>query len=395
MQMIDDEVITILTVTNIAMTSISTPILATLARRTNATNSWTTGGRARSIQQHFTTAANSELRVLACVHGHDDVPSLLSLLNISHPTPHRPICLYLLQLLDLVGRGAPIFMPYKASSSKKKNPNSILDHMMKAIHNQLDNDTDGNTNILVQPFVSVSPHKTMHQDICSLAHDKFVSLLIMPFNYAHHDSTRLVAKNVLREAPCSVGLLVDSFSFCRVPTVCAPNGLIPYHIGIVFLGGADDREALCYVARMAERPCVRVTALRCNTPYDDRGDGQDADWERIEDENVVCEFRQKAATDGGVHYKEVVVNSVETMVTAIRSMGTNFDLMVVGRSHGGHSTITTALSAWNNSTVELGAVGDFLASPDFNQAGIPVLVMQQHKEVRSLRTIHGPLANEC
>lgn len=112
----------------------------------------------------------------------------------------------------------------------------------------------------------------MHEDICHVADDKGVTLIILPFHkrWAGDDDEsienvghgwRAVNQRVLKHAPCSVGVLVDRGFGNGSPTP-GPNATVAQRICILFFGGPDDREALELGGMMAEHPAVKLTAVR-------------------------------------------------------------------------------------------------------------------------------------
>ncbi|KAK8959289.1 Cation/H(+) antiporter 15 [Platanthera guangdongensis] len=60
---------------------------------------------------------DSELRILVCVHSAREVPSLISLLDISHPTKRSPFFVYALYLVELTGRASTLFVINTTSSA--------------------------------------------------------------------------------------------------------------------------------------------------------------------------------------------------------------------------------------------------------------------------------------
>lgn len=70
---------------------------------------------------------------------------------------------------------------------------------------------------------------------------------------------RLVNQKILKEAPCSVAVLVDRGLGGGEQVGPAE---LAREVCVVFFGGPDDREALELAGRMAEHPGVRVTAVR-------------------------------------------------------------------------------------------------------------------------------------
>lgn len=82
-------------------------------------------------------------------------------------------------------------------------------------------------------------------------------------------------------------------------------------------------------------------------------------------------------TSGQVGYVEKHVENGSETASALRDMADMYSLIVVGKEGRGHSPLITGISDWEECP-ELGKVGDFLASSEFDFCG-SVLVMQQHK----------------
>lgn len=82
-------------------------------------------------------------------------------------------------------------------------------------------------------------------------------------------------------------------------------------------------------------------------------------------------------TSGKVRFVEKYVdNGVQTGMI-LRDMAETYSMFVVGRGGRGDSRLTTGISDWEECP-ELGVVGDFLASSEFDASG-SVLVVQQHR----------------
>ncbi|KAH7553910.1 hypothetical protein JRO89_XS12G0075100 [Xanthoceras sorbifolium] len=73
-----------------------------------------------------------------------------------------------------------------------------------------------------QCFTSLAPYSLMHDDICSLGHEKCTALVIVPFQ---------------------------------------KSDTVYISVRVIFLGGPDDSEALAYSVRMAEHPRIRASVL--------------------------------------------------------------------------------------------------------------------------------------
>lgn len=133
----------------------------------------------------------------------------------------------------------------------------------------------------------------MHEDICSVALDHSISLILLPFHkqwsidYGPNiidSALQIINPNVVAEAPCSVGLLVD-----RSTTTCTTAGISSqlHCIAAIFIGGPHEREVLSYAACMAGNSRVRLTVVRF-VPYENHRRG--ISRERQLDEEVVGWF---------------------------------------------------------------------------------------------------------
>lgn len=95
----------------------------------------------------------------------------------------------------------------------------------------------------------------MHEDIFNLAEDKRVAMILVPFYKqstadnelpSGNHSLKEVNQNLLLNPPCSVGILVHHG--LRSSTEWE------LRIAVIFIGGADDNDALSYAWRMAGSP---------------------------------------------------------------------------------------------------------------------------------------------
>ncbi|THU58113.1 hypothetical protein C4D60_Mb03t10760 [Musa balbisiana] len=315
-----------------------------------------------------------ELRVLTCVHLQDNVKPIITLLEASGTSPDSPICAYLIHLIQLVGRTDTVLHPHKRHNhSSSATALSETDHIVNAFRLFEQEHPDG---VSVLPYVCISPYNTMHDDICSLALDKKVTLVILPFHKSAlangsisfvSPSVQAVNVNVLQYAPCSIGILVDNGFPGRWSVL--------HRVAVYFLGGADDREALACAMRMAKNAAVGLTVVRFLAPMELREEGQE---ERMDDK--MLEHFQHQKVDGKrVVYKEQVVKDGEETVALIRETSPEFSLLIVGRREGKESPLTSGMSIWREYP-ELGVIGDLLASTNFG-GRVSTLVLQQQVRV--------------
>uniref|UniRef100_A0A803PJ13 Cation/H(+) antiporter 15 n=1 Tax=Cannabis sativa TaxID=3483 RepID=A0A803PJ13_CANSA len=388
-KVLDDESFAIMVIVAVIMTAIITPVVTSIYKPARKFVPY----KRRTIQR---SKPDAELRVLVCIHTPRNVPTIINLLEASHPTKKSPICVYVLHLVELTGRASAMLIVHNTRKSGRPALNRTQaqsDHIINAFENYEQHAGC----VTVQPLTAISPYSTMHEDICNLAEDKRVAFIIIPFHKqqtvdggmeATNPAFRMVNQNVLANAPCSVGILVDRG--LSGSTRLAANQ-VTHHIAVIFFGGPDDREALSYAWRMSDHPGTSLTVLRFISGEDDSNVVQPRDnlndprmltvetddaMERHLDDELVNDFRTKTMNDESIMYSEKLVNNGEETVAAIRSMDNIHDLFIVGRGQGMISPLTAGLTDWSECP-ELGAIGDLLASSDF-AATVSVLVVQQY-----------------
>ncbi|XP_042491306.1 cation/H(+) antiporter 15-like [Macadamia integrifolia] len=328
--------------------------------------------KTRTLQQNVRQA---ELPILVCVYNQESVPALINLLEATHPVRDYPMALYLLQLVELVGLSAPVLIPYQ--------PGKTVDSQRsgRAVFNAFKIFERNNPGVTtMQAFTSIAPYASMHDDICTLALDKKVCFIIVPFHKQWHldgavesVSRRNVNRNVLMKAPCSVGILIDRGAVIGRRSIL--ESWAYFRIAMMFLGGRDDREALSFVMRMAQHPNVNLTVIRL-VPIGDNLYVMD-EMERILDEEVITEFRLATAgcSDRVLYTEEGVTDGIGT-INVMRSIGNSFDLILVGRRHEKDSPFLEGSVEWVEFPV-IGFIADMLMSIDFKRK-VSILVVQQH-----------------
>ncbi|KGN62161.1 cation/H(+) antiporter 15 [Cucumis sativus] len=385
-KVLDDQTFTVMVIVALIMTGIITPVVTIIYRPTRRFLPY----KKRTIQA---SKPDSEFRVLVCIHTPRNVPTIINLLDASHPTKRSPICIYVLHLVELTGRASAMLIVHNTRKSGRPALNRTQaqsDHIINAFENY-EQHVDC---VSVQPLTAISPYSTMHEDICNLAEDKRVAFIIIPFHKqqtvdggmeASNPAFRLVNQNVLANAPCSVGILVDRG--LNGANRATSNKGTHYNIIVLFFGGQDDREALSYAWRMSEHPGVNLTVMRFIAAQEIMEPKLEENTSRIStmetemnrdrklDEDHISEFRARNPNSESITYTEKVLNNGEETVAAIRSMNDAHDLFIVGRGESHISPLTAGLTDWSECP-ELGAIGDLLASSDF-AATTSVLVVQQ------------------
>ncbi|GAB4847598.1 hypothetical protein Ancab_026660 [Ancistrocladus abbreviatus] len=343
----------------------------------------------------------SELRVLACVHGPRHVPTLVRLIGGMNWSKDLPVAAYLMHLIELI--------PKKRVSSKMYN--QLEDDELSDDEAYGGNDTleineavdafVAETGIFIRLLKAVAPMTTIFEDVCSGAEDVRASIVILPFHKHQRidgkmesgkEGLRTVNQKVLRHAPCTVAILVDRG---LVGLSQVPSSLAMQHVAVLFFGGPDDREALSFSKRIGMHLHVNVAVIRfvlaasrdisekiniSSQPGEQvlmampsRGVEDDADNAFLED------FYNRYVTSGKVAYVEKHVKNGAQTVAALRDIGDMYQLFIVGKGGRRNSPITTGMSDWEECP-ELGTVGDLLASSEF-ETNSSVLVIQQRRVV--------------
>ncbi|KAL9238913.1 hypothetical protein vseg_013281 [Gypsophila vaccaria] len=354
------------------MTAIITPIIGMLY---DPTKPYMTNKK-RTVQH---TMQDSELRILACIYDQQSASTLFTLFDVANPTSSNPFTVFALYLVELMGRAAPVFIDHSKQDE-------YWDSNNEAIHNaiQMYQDSRGDQ-VDMNFFTSITPQRTMYQDICELALVHKVSFIILPFHKkcldgAEEETSTIVRPgvqsvnaNTLSHAPCSVAILAckDASRWAILP---GRSGRFGRQFAVLFLGGPDAREALSLADRMVGHQDVSLIVIRF-LASDYRGDDES---ERKLDDGVVTWFWVKNEKNEKVVYKEVVVTTGLETLAAIQSLNETaaIDMWIVGRKHGINPVLLEGLSKWTDNP-ELGLIGDFLVSMDFSTTSSVLVVQQQ------------------
>ncbi|KAE8773852.1 cation/H(+) antiporter 15-like [Hordeum vulgare] len=399
-KLIDKHMFSALVFSSVALTAVSVPVASLLydpARRYAVYK--------RRTVQHL--KADADLRILACIHDESHVQGTLSLLEASYATPNTPVALCLLQLVEIAGRSAPVFIPHKLrrSASSRIGPTSSAnaqstdsDRIINAFLQYEQRHPEGA--VSMQSFTTISPYSSMHDEVCRLAVDKRTSLILLHYHKRHMLAggmraamgLRVVNRKVLEVAPCSVGVFVDrnagsvglSAFIMQDHSVSSSSGGRPSGLGFhaavaaLFFGGGDDREALAYVTRMARHPGSKAAVIRF---LPTRGIKDDPADRRV-DNKAIEEVKSLSARSKymNLQVQEELVGDMEKIVEVLRGLDkAGYDLVIVGMRHRWYPVMSAnGLSDWSECP-ELGVIGDLLASSDFDTP-YSVLIMKQQDQ---------------
>ncbi|TKY56555.1 Cation/H(+) antiporter 15 [Spatholobus suberectus] len=370
LHIIDDQSYAQMMVALIWLTAVSTPIVKFLY---DPSKRYLSLNRRRTIEH---APPNAVLPLMACIHSEENTPPFINVLEMSNSTIESPICFYVLHLVQLTGRSAPVLIDHQPNN--KSNP-LHSSHSQNIINAFKSYEQQNMGNVMVKLFTSVSPYETMHDEICLQAAEKRACMLIVPFHRQWRTGgvsesahpIRALNRHLLRTAPCSVGILVERGNLTSNNPLSSVSF---YSVGVVFIEGPDDREALTYTMRMADHPNVKVTVIRLMEP---RRKSRNL-INRDPDGDLIHKFKVDYIQIKRHDYREEVVRDSEEMISVIRSLEGCYDLILVGRRHESESSLFSGLTEWNEYP-ELGSVGDMLVSSDSTFDGSVLVVQQQNR----------------
>nr|GLL46906.1 cation/H(+) antiporter 3-like [Ipomoea trifida] len=370
-QMYDTETFSMLTMTALITAAGSHIVVGSLHDYSRAYS----GYQRRDIEHQ---SKGSELRLVTCFHRLEDAVAARKLLEVSFPSKETPLSVYSLHLVELVGRVTPLLIDHQLGQVKTPSSPAANSRSHKIMATLRSFAQDCNGFVTLNFFTAISLPKFMHHDVSALAFDKLASMIILPFHrkwnhlgrlIVDSSSMRLMNSTLLDRAPCSVGILID-----REKTRMRRGSMSSsYHVAVIFMGGADDREALCYAKRMSNTPWVQLTVVHF-VPADH--DAERKQWDAVLDSEVLKEVRHLAECDDTkVCYKEEIVRDGAETAHTVREMEHVFDLILVGRRHEPNLPQLFGLSQWSD-IAELGPIGDMLAIEHITSP-VSVLVVQQ------------------
>ncbi|CAB4271015.1 unnamed protein product [Prunus armeniaca] len=379
-KLVDEQAFTQIVLSMLGVTLVATPLLQLSYNPKIPLRSASTKHPGfKSIQSMPT---NSEtFRILCCFHNQESIHNLINLLEASYPTQASPIITYMVHTVELMGRAAPLLIPYKRlecrNASSSTNESSSIHQMMRAFENYSENSRGP---VTIHVYNMIASYKSMHDTILRLAHDKVVPLIILPFH--DHRGTvdhNLIAPirqfniNVQTNSPCTVGILVDRGLACQLSST-----YYSFNVVVIFIGGADDREALAYAARMSGNPDVGMTVLRIILRSKLEGGSQEQEIEAKLDQSLIDEFKLANTGDECLNWHDIEVDDSAQAMSAIKKLQGNYDLVMVGRRHVEMLLRDEEMEEFVEHP-ELGVIGDMLASSDFWDGMVNVLVMQESR----------------
>ncbi|KAK9748456.1 hypothetical protein RND81_02G058800 [Saponaria officinalis] len=337
-----------------------------------------------ALQWHDPT---KELRILIGLHGLENVSSTINLMEISKGTGDPGIVVYATDMIELTDQIAATLSPggMDVVNITDEEVLQMRDDITDALHKYTKDNEDC---VTLCRAICLSTFNNMHQEICNLVDDSMISLLVLPFHNAFqggvkqvdgHTGFRYVNKKVLRNAPCTIAIMVDR-GLGAVEQLSKSSSAGSFNVAVIFIGGKDDREALAYAGRVAYHRGVKLTIMRFLVDTDAENSTRPKTSQQEEemklDDECFANFYEKYVTGGNVSYLEKhLVNSVQAYST-LRSLEGQYGLFIIGRGGRVNSVLTMGMNDWEQCP-ELGPLGDILSGPNFSSTA-SVLIIQQH-----------------
>ncbi|KAL0710048.1 hypothetical protein Bca4012_017026 [Brassica carinata] len=381
---------TVFVLQTLVITGISTPLISFLYDP----------NRPYRISKHRTiqhTPPSTEMGLVLAVSDHEALSGLITFLDLAYPTTSSPFSIYAIQLVELMGRASPVFIEEKDVEEEgeeehhERTRSRRVDQVQSAFRLYQENRDEC---VTLHAYTAHAPKRLMYQDICELALAKKTAFILLPYRQERLDdgaptelrSSGMLSVNadVLAHTPCSVCIYYDkgrlrnavfrSLDDNRQHSINSSRvRQETYRFVVLFLGGADNREALHLADRMTVNPDITLTVIRF-LAFDHEGEDEK---EKKLDDGVVTWFWVKNEGKDRVSYKEVVVKNGAETLAAIQAMNVNdYDLWITGKREGINPKILEGLAEWSENH-QLGVIGETVAGSIFASDGSVLVVQQQ------------------
>ncbi|GMI73910.1 cation/hydrogen exchanger 28 [Hibiscus trionum] len=342
---------------------------------------------------------SSELRILLCLQGPHNLDSAINLVEISRGRPEPGLLVHVTDMIELTEQIAAAMAPGEGVDNITITDTSITemrDQITHGFQTYIDEKRGSGGAIKLSRVLALSTFNNMPQDLCGLAEDLMVSLILLPFHKIlnangtldeGHPGFRYVNRKLLRNAPCSIGILIDrGFGFSGKISRSSES-----NVAVLFIGGKDDREALAFAGRVAWHPGVKLTVIRFlvdkNSEHaprrvNNRASVAEQEEEMKLDDECFAHFYERHVAGGEVAYMEKhLANSSETY-NNLTSLEGQYSLIIVGRGGRVNTVLTQGLNDWQQCP-ELGPVGDVLSGSS-SASGTSILIIQLHNIIGQL-----------
>ncbi|PON68609.1 DNA-directed DNA polymerase [Parasponia andersonii] len=401
-KVLNDEMFAILVMMALVTTFMTTPTVMAIYK--SSSSKITTKGSSNSKSDKEKDC----LRILACIHGPGNLPSLL---NLMESLQNSRLKLYVMHLVELSDRSSSIIMVQRARKNGYPLVNrfcrgsSTLQYHDQLVASEFKAYSRVHGQVTIRHLTAISALSCMHEDILQVAQAKRVSMIFLLSMEVLGHGWLGVNQRVLRAAPCLVAVFVDGGfglgSECdredqELPAAASTSSTaitIPKkRVCVLFLGGPDDRQALELGGWMAQHADFMVTVVRLLCVHHHERNCYsistmtDVDLEKELDEGAMAELKRRS----DVEYIEKVVAEGNIEET-VRSIGQSkvYELVIVGKRR-----LPSSMASQSNQIdqSELGTIGDALVSaqPVISSS---VLVIQHQQLLNSKKSSARLLPN--
>ena len=131
-----------------------------------------------------------ELRVLACVHGPRNIPTMVKVIGWLSWSKDLPICAYLMHLVELLPKKRTSKMYHQLEDDELSDDDAYGGNDAVDINDGVDAFVT-KTGIFIRQMKSVSSISSMFEDVCNVAVDLRASLIILPFHKHQRNPLRI------------------------------------------------------------------------------------------------------------------------------------------------------------------------------------------------------------
>ncbi|XP_047172848.1 cation/H(+) antiporter 15-like [Vigna umbellata] len=341
--------------------------------------------------------AEAELRILACVHNPRQATGMINILEACHTTKLPPLRVFALQLVELTGHTASLFVSHVNQLNQQQSGGeqalTKAQQDLESITNIFQTYAAINENSKVDTIAAASSYSTIHEDIYNLSQEKQANLILLPYHKqsniegileTSNTAFQEINRNVMRDAPCTVGIFVDRG--------LASLFKVNLRVVMVYIGGPDDREALAVAWRLSKHQGVQLSVVRIlmfgeaaeidvMSHVENHGLLSvvvDSEKQKELDDEYVSAFRLKAVSnEDSIKYSEKEVRSRDDIPEVLHEVDEiGYDLYILGQGGGRNCLILTELMKWTDCP-ELGVIGDIVASNNFGSSS-SLLIIQQY-----------------
>ncbi|KAJ0088172.1 hypothetical protein Patl1_31907 [Pistacia atlantica] len=384
-KVLNDEMFAILVLMALVTTLMTTPTVMAIYKPLRSVTTQTR----RQLERKSANGEKpeDEFRILACIHGPENVPSLINVIELMRNTKISRLKLYVMHLVELTDRSSSIVMVQKA----RKNGVPFINKVHRGMsNNQIVASFETHRQLgraIIRHLTAISSLSSMNEDIFHVAEDKRVTMIILPFHKQWRGGDgaeamdsflprwREVNQKVLQNAPCSVAVLVDRGFSYESKTVGDSTASMPKRVCIVFVGGPDDRKSLELGGRMAEHATFKLTLVRF-IENDNGLSSNEINYEGEKELDDVALEGFKRKLNESVEYQEKMMSNIKQELLTI-GQSRDYDLVLVGKGRF-PSNMEAKIADNQAENVELGPIGNILASSHYCILSSVLVIRCQH-----------------